>query len=68
MKGEKDQAITTAIVPSANTEGVSREAIEKAERHLDAIAQAIGRHMAREHIKAWDAERRKKMADDGPPK
>lgn len=67
MKDKEDQA-TAVIPPPANDNGPEHGAAQEAERHLDTIARAIGRHIAREHIRAWEGERRKRAANDNRPK
>ena len=69
MKEKEDQA-AAVIPPPANDNGSKQGAAEEAERHLDTIARAIGRHIAREHIRAWERERerRKRAANDNRPK
>ena len=63
MKEKEDQA-AAVIPPPANDNGPEQKAREEAERHLDTIARAIGRHIAREHIRAWERRRRKRTAND----
>ena len=63
MKEKEDQA-AAVIPPPANDNGPEHGAAQEAERHLDTIARAIGRHIAREHIRAWERERRKRAAND----
>ncbi len=67
MKEKEDQA-TAVIPPPVNDNGPEQGAGEEAERHLDTIARAIGRHIAREHIRAWEREQRKRAANDNRPK
>ncbi len=67
MKEKEDRA-AAVIPPPANDNGSKQGAAEEAERHLDTIARAIGRHIAREHIRAWERERRKRAANDNRPK
>lgn len=67
MKEKEDQP-TAVIRPPANDNGPEQRAREDAERQLDTIARAIGRHIAREHIRAWERERRKRAANDNRPK
>ena len=67
MKEKEDQA-AALIPPPANDNGTEQRAAQEAERHLDTIARAIGRHIAREHIRAWEQERRKRAANDNRPK
>ena len=67
MKEKEDQP-TAVIPPPANDNGPEQRAREDAERQLDTIARAIGRHIAREHIRAWERERRKRVANDNRPK
>ncbi len=38
--------------------------MQEAERHLDTIARAIGRQIAREHYAAWERKRRRQAAND----
>lgn len=64
MKEKEDQA-AVVIPPPANDNGTEQGAAKEAERHLDTIARAIGRHIAREHIRAWE---RKRAANDNRPK
>lgn len=52
MKEKEDQA-AAVIPPSANDNSHEQGMAEEAGRHLDTIARAIGRHIAREHIRAW---------------
>lgn len=66
MKEKEDQA-AAVIPPSANDNGHEQGTAKEAERHLDTIARAIGRHIAREHIRAWERERRKRAANDKSP-
>ena len=63
MKEKEDQA-AAVIPPPANDNGPEQRAREDAKRQLDTIARAIGRHIAREHIRAWERERRKQAAND----
>ena len=63
MKEKEDQA-AAVIPPSANDNGTEQKAREEAERHLDTIARAIGRHIAREHISARERRRRKRAVND----
>ena len=67
MKEKEDQP-TAVTPPPANDNGPEQRAREDAERQLDTIARAIGRHIAREHIRAWERERRKRAANDNRPK
>ena len=65
---EKEDRAGADIPLPANDNGLEQGAVEEAERHLDTIARAIGRHIAREHIRAWERERRKRAANDNRPK
>ena len=65
---EKEDRAGADIPLPANDNGLEQGAVEEAERHLDTIARAIGRHIAREHIMAWERERRKRAANDNRPK
>ena len=67
MKEKEDQP-TAVIPPPANDNGPEQRTREDAERQLDTIARAIGRHIAREHIRAWERLRRKRAANDNRPK
>lgn len=70
MKEKEDKA-AAVIPPPANDNGPEQRAAQEAERHLDTIARAIGRHIAREHIRAWEQEQqewRKQAANDNRPK
>ena len=68
MKEKEDQP-TAVIPPPANDNGPPEQRTrEDAERQLDTIARAIGRHIAREHIRAWERLRRKRAANDNRPK
>ena len=49
-----------AIPPAANDNGAGKE---EAARHLRTIARAVGRHIAREHFRAWE-RRRQRAAND----
>ncbi|WP_419914598.1 hypothetical protein [Hoeflea sp.] len=60
---EKDDRATAAPSP-ANENGPGREAVQEAERHLSTIARAIGHHIAREHVRIRERERRKRAAND----
>ncbi len=60
---EKDDRATAAPSP-ANDNGPGREAVQEAERHLNTIARAIGRHIAREQVRIRERERRKWAAND----
>lgn len=64
---EEDRAGADIPLP-ANDNGLEQEAVEEVERHLDTIARAIGRHIAREHIRDWERDRRKRAANDNRPK
>ena len=61
---EKEDRAGADIPLPANDNGLEQGAVEEAERHLDTIARAIGRHIAREHIRAWERGRRKRAAND----
>ena len=61
---EKEGQPTAVIPPPANDNGPEQRAREDAERQLDTIARAIGRHIAREHIRAWERKRRRRAAND----
>ncbi|WP_420404257.1 hypothetical protein [Nisaea sp.] len=61
---EKEDLAAAVNPPPANDNGPEHGAAQEAERHLDTIARAIGRHIAREHIRAWEQERRKRAAND----
>jgi DNA-binding transcriptional regulator YdaS (Cro superfamily) len=61
---EKEDLAAAVIPPPANDNGPEHGAAQEAERHLDTIARAIGRHIAREHIRAWEQERRKRAVND----
>ena len=45
---------------AANDNGAGKE---EAARHLRTIARAVGRHIAREHFRAWE-RRRQRAAND----
>ena len=60
---EKDDRVAAVPTP-ANDNGPGREAVQEAKRHLNTIARAIGRHIAREHIKTREREKRKQAAND----
>ncbi|MBA5775612.1 hypothetical protein H2509_00570 [Stappia sp. F7233] len=64
---EKEEQAAALIPPPTNDNGPDQMAGEEAERHLDTIARAIGRHIAREHIRAWERVRRKRAANDNRP-
>lgn len=65
---EKEDRAGADIPLPANDNGLEQGAVEEAERRLDTIARAIGRHIAREHIRAWEQGRRKRAANDNRPK
>ena len=65
---EKEDRAGADIPLPANDNGLEQGAMEEAERRLDTIARAIGRHIAREHIRAWERGRRKRAANDNRPK
>ena len=65
---EKEDRAGADIPLPANDNGLEQGALEEAERHLDTIARAIGRHIAREHIRDWERGRRKRAANDNRPK
>ena len=50
--------------PRRTIMGQSKGRRGEAEPHLDTIARAINRHIAREHIRAWEREWRKQAAND----
>lgn len=67
---DADRLKVTIERPTIESEEQYNALLEKAERHLNTIARAIGRQIAREHVKAWDAERRKRNEheDKGAPR
>ena len=64
MKEKEDRA-AAVILPAANDNGPPGGAAGAAvDRHIRTIARAIGRHIAREQIRAWAQERRQQAAND----
>lgn len=61
---EKENRVATVVPSWANDNDAREAAMEEAERHLSTIARAIGRHIAREQIRAWEQERRQQAAND----
>ena len=51
---QEENGTAGAIPPPANDNDTGREEVA---RHYRTIAQAIGRHIAREHFRAWEKRR-----------
>lgn len=63
---ETDEEAAKVIPPAANDNDVpeGRQAAGSLDPRIRIIARAIGRHIAREHIRAWEKERREQAAND----
>jgi hypothetical protein len=65
MKGTDEEA--AEIIPPAANDNDAPEGGQTAgslDPRIRIIARAIGRHIAREHIRSWEKERREKAAND----
>jgi hypothetical protein len=63
---ETDKEAAERIAPLANDNDApeGRQAAGSLDPRIRIIARAIGRHIAREHIRAWEKERREQAAND----
>jgi hypothetical protein len=63
---EKKPETPEHVPPAANDNGErgQEQASEPLDPRIRIIARAIGRHIARQHIRAWEKERREQAAND----
>jgi len=61
---DKEAAQRDASVANDNDAPDGRQAAGPLDPRIRTIARAIGRHIAREHIRAWEKERREQAAND----
>jgi hypothetical protein len=63
---DTDEEAAERVAPAANDNGApeGRRAAGSLDPRIRIIARAIGRHIAREHIRALEKERREQAAND----